>query len=300
MLGLSGDLMKLLSAQLSRLKSLKVLCTDLANNRLDHEEGELFRCAKTYALPKPGDKPRPLGNLSAFVKLTGNMLMARIQPTLESYFAPIQRALGVKGGVEGAVIQLNLWLNSLGDMPEIKKNFPNDPIVGIRIDRKNAFNETRIANCLEQFYANSDWEVAFAYVDFLYGGSNRMLVFDGSKCVYTIEREEGTMQGEQFAQLLYCVGDRQFAFGAAAQSKYVQVVMIADDMTLVGPLSEALKVLRWSINNCESMTGNVVEPKKTHVLVPNGYEYLKHHFVEFIPHDKLDEKVHVGAMPFLG
>ena len=50
MFGLSGDLIKLLSAQLSRLKSLKVLCTDLANNRLDHEEGELFRCAKTIQI----------------------------------------------------------------------------------------------------------------------------------------------------------------------------------------------------------------------------------------------------------
>ena len=98
-----------------------------------------------------------------------------------------------------------------------------------------------------------------------------MLVFDGSKCVYTIEREEGTMQGEQFAQLLYCVGDRPFVLGAAAQSKYVQLVMIADDLTLVGPLSEALKVLRWCINNCKPMTGNEVQPKKTHVLVPDAF-----------------------------
>ena len=59
------------------------------------------------------------------------------------------------------------------------------------------------------------------------------------------------------------VAETQFVAEATLQSTVVQVVCIADDLKLVGPASECIRVLRWIVANCEDRTGNVVEPKKT-------------------------------------
>ena len=127
-----------------------------------------------------------------------------------------------------------------------------------------------------------------------------MLVFDGPKYAYTLERQDGTMQGENAASFLYVANDLQFVAEATLQSKVVQIACVADDLKLVGPFSEVCRVLRWIIANCEDRTGNVVEPKKTKALIPEGCENLKEQLLEFIPLEAQDKQISVGAGPCLG
>ena len=68
---------------------------------------------------------------------------------------------------------------------------------------------TLITKCLKQVYANSDWDFMWPWVNFLYGKPNDMLVFDGPKYAYTVERQDGTMQGENSANFLYDANDLQ-------------------------------------------------------------------------------------------
>ena len=89
-------------------------------------------------------------------------------------------------------------------------------------------------------------------------------------------------------------------------SKWVHIIAFADNVQLIGPLSE-LEVIRvidwpwpWMVANSKSRTGGTLVPEKTLFLLPNGCQAMAPKLNHLIPPAKQAEQIFFGSMPCLG
>ena len=135
---------------------------------------------------------------------------------------------------------------------------------------------------------------------FLYGRVTAMLVHGFGKYQYIIKRGTGPTQGCKVAQLLYSLACLRFLCEAMTISKWVHIIAFADNVQLIGPLSEVIRVINWMVANSKSRTGGTLVPEKTLFLLPNGCQAMAPKLNHLIPPAKQAEQIFYGSMPCLG
>ena len=302
--GFTGDALHLVSSQPAHIKHLTKLVTHIANNKLDDEVADVFRATKLIALPKKEFVPRPLGNCCVFPKLAADILMNRVKGEVKSIciVGDLQRAVGTPDGVASTIHNSQLLLEYLPQDAGLRAAFPNEPIVLAMTDEANAFNSVDISKCLAALFSYPSLDPLWPLALFLYGRVTDMLVhgFGNCKYQYIIKRGTGPTQGCKVAQLLYCLACLRFLCEAMSISKWVHIIAFADNVQLIGPLSEVIRVINWMVANSKSRTGGTLVPEKTLFLLPNGCQAMAPKLNHLIPPAKQAEQIFYGSMPCLG
>ena len=253
---------------------------------------EALRAARLIPVPKgsPGVRPIAIGEL--FTRVAAVFALPTSAKLAEIFSDGIQRGLGVKSGVERAVLTVQALLD---------KHTENNEIIAISTDVKNAFNTVHRHRIMSALAANADTRHLCSLFEWSHGGPSLLLVYGKDRALTkVILSQEGVQQGHPLGTLCYdmAVHADYVAVQADFRSQDVRLVAIHDDLTIVGPAAAAFAAFDSFAKRLSARGDLALQPRKCRVLIPTTDEKT----IESIQAQADDRgmEVHLGAMKLHG
>jgi len=229
--GWTGEHLLPLLQDSSCLSNLTVLLEDIANGSLSSEARDLLTTCRLVGVPKPhGSGLRPLGLGETFLKCAAALVL-RMVPDLALLFAPLQFAVGEKGGPERALHCIRACLDRMGS-----------DAIAISTDFQNAFNCRRRASIARALYARPSTAPLWPLFEWVYGKPSMLKLYSKSRLIASIPSAEGVRQGDELGSFLYCISTQDLMVEANKGVADAQQFAVADDDTIVGKFTQAFIV----------------------------------------------------------
>jgi len=214
------------------LTGIHGLVEDIANNDLDPWSSWLMRTTQLAAANKkdPTATKRTLLMGENFLKIAASYVKASVVDSLLPLFAPIQVAVGMRGGIECA-------------LQAVQSKVETDPInVGVlHFDQKDAFPRISRAAVLSAAYAEEKLAPIWKVVDFSLGTPSSIVSVDHGKVVSSALSDNGVEIGHSLSSLLFCQAYQQ-TYVEASDGLDVVARAATDDYTAAGPYMDLFEV----------------------------------------------------------
>ena len=238
--GWSQPLLSLVIGDTLCLRAISILVLEICNGAiLDPGMRAALLGSRLVAVPKPGtDRVRPVAVGSVFLKLAAHVLLSPLTSALRRLFSPCQFGLFVPGGVEAALLRVQLSLESGGD----------DGVL-VALDLTNAFNTRSRRVILDTLYSTPELSSLYRLVHWLYGAPTPLQFFHNKCHVATLWSEEGVRQGDVLGSVLFALSIQAALIRATTECPDVSIVAVHDDITLVGPVDAAFRSYSVLVDN---------------------------------------------------
>ena len=257
--GWTGDLLKLSVKSERCMDALACMVMDLNNGRLTGCVMDIFSSNLLTAGRKANGGIRPIGSPELLAKIAAHVsLLVTGHDALKARFQPEQLGIGAKGGSERAVHKIRALLELHGSNS-----------IAISVDFVNAFNVRSRKRILEKLYSNPDLKGLWNYAHWKYGSPSALVVRNGTE-VDIISSTQGVTQGDILAGVLYG-NSIQDIYEQCTVGHDAEVVAIADDCMLVGPMEDTLAAYDQLCDLCaDEEEGLVISPTKSFCLWPRN------------------------------
>jgi hypothetical protein len=253
---------------------------------------EALRAARLIPVPKssPGVRPIAIGEL--FARVASVFALPAGAQLADIFSDGIQLGLGVKSGVERAVLTVQALLD---------KHIEEHDIIAISTDIRNAFNTVHRHRIMSALASKPDTRHLCSLFEWSHGGPSLLLVYGKDRGLSkVILSQEGVQQGHPLGTLCYdmAVHSDYAAVQAEFRSRHVRLVAIHDDLTIVGPAAAAFAAFDSFASRLAARGDLELQPRKCRVLIPTNDESM----IEFIraEADERGLEVHLGAMKLHG
>ena len=291
---LTPDMLKAAIKNSGNLAALTTLINDIITGNIDSEMRALLTAGRLVPLPKKFTvvdgvatnvqwRPVVCGNI--LVKIASKIALARVMAALSAHLRSIQRGVGVKGGAESVIHNVQAMLEL------------NPTWICLKTDFTNAFNSMSREVMLTELFKIKELAPIWPIVHFLYSQPSLLYVFDKGLLRDVIVSAIGARQGDPFGSALFCNGIQSF-FKDAMAACIVQVRLICDDGTFVGEPADVARVLEWMVANSKMRTGLELRADKCAILYPRHGQAQNAEITAL--QAKHQFKIHVGSMPLLG
>ena len=292
--GLTPDMLKTAIQNPGNLTALTTLINDIIAGDIDDDMRALLLAGRLVPLPKKFNvvngvatdvqwRPVVCGNI--LVKIASKIALARVMEALAKHLRSIQRGVGVKGGCESVIHNVQAMLEL------------NPSWICMKTDFTNAFNSMSREVMLSELFKIKELAPIFPLVHFLYSQPSLLYVFDKGLLRDVIVSAVGARQGDVFGSALFCNGVHSFFKDAMVESG-AQVRLICDDGTFIGEPAAIIHVFDWMAKHCKKRTGLELRADKCAILYPRPGQAAIQSITTLVEQHKL--KVHVGSMPLVG
>jgi Reverse transcriptase (RNA-dependent DNA polymerase) len=205
---------------------------------------------KLLALQK-GEKIRPICCSDPWLRNAGSSVVASLKVEINEVMEPIQLGVGVSGGVEIVVHAAQMFFEGM-------QEHANNVIVAL--DCKNAFNS------VDRYAIRDEIEIHFPdmlpHYDWTYGNRSKLYDSTGRFLFYS---ECGVRQGDSLAALWFALATLPILKQAAKDFPNVTAMSIMDDVSLMGPIVEAVECSKFIINEWRKINLTAV-PEKSVII----------------------------------
>jgi hypothetical protein len=209
-------------------------------------------CARLIALPKPNGSYRPIAVGETLRRLVGKVFLDKFGKTVGLGLQPIQVGVGVRGGLDSVVLEVEDWLR-----------FPQPGTSVLQLDFKNAFNSLSREWILRQV---ASLPAPLQHYAHYFCGQATTLLGRG----YTVRSESGVQQGDPCGPLLFSLAIQPLLL--QLKSLGLDVRFYLDDGILRGSPVALEKALE-EINRFGSASGLTLNwDKSVHYDPPSGLE----------------------------
>ena len=192
----------------------------------------------------------------AILKISGLLVLARMpKSNLAKFLEPFQLGVGVKGGVELAIMRLQRFLEEQGADP--------DAIV-LFLDIADAFMRADRAKMLSAIYAAPELQPSWHLAHWHLGAPNPRYLPLGDGTVYAFHQSQGGPQGDPLMPLWFCV--LMHVLLARILVNVSTAACILDDTAAGGHVSTISKLYTEAVRLAPELCGFEINPKKTIVL----------------------------------
>lgn len=203
------------------------LINDMVQGLLPAAVQPLLTSSTCVAIPKgsaPEEGIRPITVGEIFTRVASSAAVQAVKAQAARHLMPIQRAVGVKGGLESAIHEVQHILN-------------NDFAL-LDTDIKNAFNTRHTDKCLSELFAVPSLGPVFHLAHFLYAREAPIFVRDKNGVIVDrLVSSTGSRQGCGMGLLKYCVSILNDYLSAVNQSPDTNGVAIVDNFGIFGPVN---------------------------------------------------------------
>ena len=250
--GWTRELFVPLAQNAEALSELKIIITDLLQNRIaDHLRHRLCATSMT-ALIKPEGGIRPIAPESCWIKLASTVALGTLPEEATQMFAPFQT--GVFGNVEQAVMR-------------VRKAYAQKGIL-VAIDSVNAYNSTSRKSFLEPLFADTRFEVLWGITTLTYGKPSYVYLYEANKLVCSIPSVTGVRQGSVLGPILFSLALQPLLVEMAALHPNLDIIAYIDDVNLIGV--EAGVAFEWFAKTVADRLQLQVNRDKTFALSMPG------------------------------
>jgi hypothetical protein len=232
-------------------------------------------------LTKANGKIRPIAVGDTWLRFLGRATCPRISATVGPLLLPNQFGVGIRGGAEKVIHQLNLineYMNAASNNPDIDDNL-DDPIIIMSLDVANAYNTIRrkpVYTQVEKYCPD-----LLRYYKWLYGSAAPLFLGTGELICHSYT---GLRQGDSFASLFFSVAVQPLLLHVQRQYHQITVLGFIDDTNLAGRRSQVIPAARKLIELMETELGLILNLDKTGLLdytlhdveEYEGFKVLKH------------------------
>ena len=229
--GWTGELVFALMDDPDCVQGICALVADMLNGQLPDQARTYLTCSILIPVSKPGGGVRPIAVSEVFYRLASLYALDLVRDVLPNIFEPIQLGVGSVGGSERAIHLLQAGLATMG--PET---------VILKCDFKNAFNERKREQILSTLFDENSLRPLWRLSHWSYKAPSELLVLDNGGISASIRSEQGVKQGDGLGSLLFSLSVQSLYRRATRNVRNVRCVAVADDLNLIGPVGEVLRV----------------------------------------------------------
>lgn len=251
--GLSGwsyQMVRVLLADRDCRTGLATLIQDISNNAIHSQAKEYLLPSKLIALPKANCGIRPIGVGEVFYRIAALRANSLVIEQAAKILLPIQYGVGVSGGCQQVIHQLQHVLEQA-----------SDPVAALAVDFHNAFNTRHRGDILRALYTEEALRPIWKIADFAYSAPSPLYTLSNNKWTATLLSATGVRQGCPLSNLLYSVSVKKIYNDAIKDVPGVTAKAIQDDFTAVGPPEQLLKVL-GKLLSVNSLSGLKIQAAK--------------------------------------
>ena len=274
------------------LNDLTTYFTKILRGDMTPEIRRLYSGARLVALNKDalGHAIRPIGVPLVFRRVAGRMLARRHRDSWGEHLRGnggyvTQFAIGRPAGAQQCGIAVQ---ELLAAEPTFEAH---------AIDLKNAFNE--IARCVMTrgiLACDKDGgREALPFFLSMHDHKTELFYHRHDGTAEIIPGQTGCTQGDSLGMQLFCLGLHTILCDAQLQGEHVRIFAIADDVTLVGPREESLKVIEKLRELCAA--GNLTM-KKIDRLIGRDSEEIPGPAVDPLSHFTAEHEIAYTCKPW--
>ena len=250
--GWTAEMVRVLTEDADCFTGLAMLIQDISN-------GALPDSVKPFLLPSiligidknAGASVRPIAIGEIFYRIAAYRGQLVVQKVAQSILQPIQLGVGISGGCESIVHNLQHALE-LGD----------HPVAALAIDFKNAFNCVSRKSMLEALYSHPQLQYIWRLVDFAYSVPSDLYIRNGDGKLWPgIYSAQGVRQGDPLSSLLFALTIQPIYEAVVQTHPTLKATAIHDDITLVGPADDLASAYS-TIADLADAIGLQVQPSK--------------------------------------
>ena len=211
------------------LNGLALLLQDIINGNLPDSIKPFLLQSTLIGLDKSnGISIRPIAIGEIFYRIAATLALQTIRDAISDLLKPIQLGVGVSGGCEAIIHNLQHLLEQ-----------SDHPVAALAVDFKNAFNTISRRTVLESLYAQPTLNTLWRLADFAYSQPSELLIRDGGGNLYPgITSSQGVRQGDPLSSLLFALAIQPVYEAVVNEHIDVSASAILDDITLVGTPTE--------------------------------------------------------------
>jgi hypothetical protein len=259
--GWTGALLKDLAKDEECLRGLASLVTDIHNAEIPKEAVEYLTHSNLTPLSKNdrGDI-RPIAVGEVILRLVSRLAIRLVTNEINDILLPIQLGVGSKGGCEMIVHNVQYALD---------RRVRGDPTAVLTIDFKNAFNEIRRDQVMNQLFTHPTLSDLFNVCNMCYESPSRLYVKGCDGVIgedFQLYSQEGVRQGDTFGPLLFSLGIHPVYKSIQQKYKDVTVQAIMDDLTLTGKPEDLVDAFRMIQEEAKLKTNLQVRPEKCNFM----------------------------------
>ena len=246
-------------------KGMELFIRDICNGYFTGVVKDRLLASRLIPLSKQDKKNgiRPIAIGEVFTKCASHCMMALIEDKMKIFFPCIQYGVKHPGGSETAAQLVRALLNQSSQVHK-------DSIV-LKTDFKNAFNSISRSLVWKSLLKHKDAAPILKAFHYQYSSSSSLLVYDNRSNELSMELEstEGVRQGCPFAAFAFALTVQSLYESAVKQVKDCHAVSIQDDLSIIGPSEQVMRVFQYIIDHAASEFSLQLTIEKCQVYIPS-------------------------------
>ena len=204
------------------MNGLALVLQDIINGNLpDSIKPFLLQSTLIGVEKNNGASIRPIAIGEIFYRVAATLALQTIRDAISNLLKPIQLGVGVSGGCEAIIHNLQHLLEQ-----------SDHPVAALAVDFKNAFNTISRQTVLESLYAQPTLNTLWRLVDFAYSQPSDLLIKNGDGKLYPgITSSQGVRQGDPLSSLLFILTREALKIGLHIQPNKCQFIYFHDQLS---------------------------------------------------------------------
>lgn len=236
------------------LQGLMDLFILILNDNLSSKARTWLTASREMAFEKEKGKAgiRPIAMGEVFVRLVTAFQLSQCSDIAANAFMSVQVGVQVPGGSEVAIHLINSAATLLASTLDSKSK---QPLVILKTDEKNAYNEIERANVARTFYDNQHAAPLHRLFHFLYNTPSNLFLYDNKGEMIQEAKlfsRQGVKQGDPISSLSFSMTVQPLYEKCLEARRHCMSIAVQDDFYIIGPCDEVFAAFNQFKNQAKS------------------------------------------------